>query len=231
MKHFTDYSDDRTRGMCIYCGGLPETREHVPPKVFLDKPYPSDLPIVEACARCNHAYSLDEEYMACLIDCVISGTADSNSLQRETTKKSLLHALGLAERIARARRETDDGVIFDVEHDRVMNVIKKVAAGHVLYELGLLVPLDEAEVSISPFTSLDPESISCFENLGFGELALWPEVGSRAMQRLLIADENYEKGWIHVQRGRYRYSVTQRDAIETRIVFSEYLACSVRWEK
>ena len=112
MKHFTDYSDDRTRGMCIYCGGLPETREHVPPKVFLDKPYPSDLPIVEACARCNHAYSLDEEYMACLIDCVISGTADSNSLQRETTKKSLLHALGLAERIARARRETDDGVIF-----------------------------------------------------------------------------------------------------------------------
>ena len=231
MKHFTDYSDDRTRGMCIYCGGLPETREHVPPRVFLDKPYPPDLPIVEACARCNHAYSLDEEYMACLIDCVISGTADSKSLQRETTKKSLLHALGLAERIARARRETDDGVIFDVEHDRVMNVIKKVAAGHVLYELGLLVPLDEAEVSISPFTSLDPESISCFENLGFDELALWPEVGSRAMQRLLIADENYENGWIHVQRGRYRYSVTQSNAIETRIVFSEYLACSVRWEE
>jgi hypothetical protein len=231
MKHFTDYSDDRTRGMCIYCGGLPETREHVPPRVFLDKPYPPDLPIVEACSRCNNAYSMDEEYMACLIDCVISGTADSNALQRETTKKSLLHALGLAERIARARRETDDGVIFDVEHDRVMNVIKKVAAGHVLYELGSLFPLEKAEVNIAPFTSLDPESTSCFENLGVGELALWPEVGSRAIQRLLIGDENYENGWIHVQRGRYRYSVTQNDVIETRIVFSEYLACSVRWQE
>lgn len=231
MKHFTDYSDDRTRGMCIYCGGLPETREHVPPRVFLDKPYPSDLPTVEACAKCNQAYSLDEEYMGCLIDCVISGIAEPSALQRETTKNSMLHTPALAERIAGARRETSDGISFDVEHDRIMNVVKKVAVGHVLYELGLLVPLDEVEVSIAPFPSLDPKSTSCFENLGVGELALWPEVGSRAMHRLLITDENYKNGWIHVQRGRYRYSVTQSDVIDTRMVFSEYLACSVRWEQ
>lgn len=231
MKHFADYSDDRTRGMCVYCGGKPETREHVPSKIFLDKPYPSYLPIVEACAKCNHAYSLDEEYLACLIDCVISGTTDSNALQREKTKNSMLHTLALTERIAGARRETDKGVIYDVEIHRVKNIVKKVATGHVLYELGSLLPMDDAEVSIAPLPCLDPEDICYFENLGSVEMASWPEAGSRALQRLLILDENYENGWIHVQRGRYRYSVTQSDTIDARIVFSEYLACLVRWEQ
>lgn len=231
MKCFNDYSDDRTRGTCIYCGGSPETREHIPPRAFLDKPYPCDLPIVEACAKCNGGFSLDEQYMACLIDCVISGSADSNMVLRESTRNSMMHTPALADRITRARRETDDGIIFDVEHHRIVNIVKKVATGHVLYELGLLVPMEDAEVTIAPFPTLDQESVSRFENLGISEMTVWPEVGSRALQRLLIADENCENGWIHVQRGRYRYSVTQSDAIEARIVFSEYLACSVRWEQ
>lgn len=231
MKHCEDCSDRRTRGMCIYCGGLSETREHVPPKVFLDKPYPSELSIVEACAKCNSGYSIDEEYMACLIDCVIAGTADPNAIQRETTRKSMRHALGLTERIARARKETGDGVVFDVEHHRITRIVKKMATGHVLYELGLILPMDDAEVNVVPFPSLDPESISDFERIGAGEFALWPEVGSRAMQRLLIDDENFENGWVQVQRERYRYSVTQNKSIEVRMVFSEYLACTARWEQ
>ena len=231
MKYINDYSDDRTRNICVYCGREPETREHIPSKVFLDKPYPSDLPIVDACGKCNRGFSLDEEYMACLIDCVISGSADPDMVCRESIKNSMKHTPALAERIAKARRETDDGIIFDVEYQRIENVAQKVAAGHVLYELGLLVPLDDAEVFITPLPSLDHDSISSFENSGTGEMAFWPEVGSRAMQRLFIADDNYENGWIHVQRGRYRYSVKQADTIEVRMVFSEYLACTANWEQ
>ena len=231
MKYFNDFSDDRTRGACIYCGEYPETREHVPPKVFIDKPYPSELPVVEACAKCNYDFSLDEEYMACLIDCVISGSADPALVKRKSTKNSLMHTSALAERLANARRETKQGTIFDVEYHRVVKIVKKVAIGHVLYDHGLLVSMEDAEVSIAPLPLLDEQSISCFENLGSAEIAIWPEVGSRAMQRLLVGDENYQNGWIHVQRGRYRYSVTQSDIIEARMVFSEYLACAVRWEQ
>ena len=76
MKYYNDFTGDRTHGLCIYCGGLPETREHVPSKIFLDEPYPSHLHLVEACTKCNLAYSLDEEYLACLIDCIISGESE-----------------------------------------------------------------------------------------------------------------------------------------------------------
>jgi hypothetical protein len=36
------------------------------------------------------------------------------------------------------------------------------------------------------------------------EVSFWPELGSRAMQSMLVADEAYAGGWITVQEGRYR---------------------------
>lgn len=39
---------------CIYCGNVSDTREHVPSKVFLSKPYPDDLPVLPLYKRCNN---------------------------------------------------------------------------------------------------------------------------------------------------------------------------------
>jgi hypothetical protein len=47
---------------CVYCGEAADTREHCPSKVFLAKPYPSDLPVVPACEKCNNGFSADELY-------------------------------------------------------------------------------------------------------------------------------------------------------------------------
>lgn len=229
MKHFKNYADDRFNGQCVYCGERPETREHVPPKVFLDKPYPAELQVVEACKECNQGFSVDEQYMACLLDCVISGSADPEALQRQSIRRTLAARPALAKRLRVARRIVGQKTIFDVEFDRIERVVRKMAMCHVLYELNLLVPTKEAQVWSSPFCSLRAKDASGFEDLGAGEMALWPEVGSRAMQRLIIPDGSYENGWIHVQPGRYRYAVTQSDDIEVRMVFSEYLACEVRW--
>lgn len=69
-----------------------------------------------------------------------------------------------------------------------------------------------------------------FEDSG-SAFAVWPEVGSRAMQRLLVFnDEIIDEGWIEVQAERYRYIVTQDGDIRVRIVFRGYLAAEVRWE-
>ena len=77
------FSDERFNGYCVYCGGNDATGDHVPSKVLLDKPFPSDLPKVAACADCNLSFSSDEPYLACLIDCVIAGSVNPIKVGRE----------------------------------------------------------------------------------------------------------------------------------------------------
>jgi len=81
-RHVVGMDERLTAEMCVYCGGAePSTRDHVPPKVFLDEPYPPGLPVVGACEGCNLGFSLDEQYLACLIGCVMCGAA-ANSIVR-----------------------------------------------------------------------------------------------------------------------------------------------------
>jgi hypothetical protein len=53
--------------------------------------------------------------------------------------------------------------------------------------------------------------------------AVWPEVGSWAMQRLTECGQE----WIDVQTGRYRYLGTADHGCGGRLVLSGYLACEV----
>lgn len=70
-----------------------------------------------------------------------------------------------------------------------------------------------------------------FEQSDERVLAAWPEVGSRAMQRLLVVDQDvFREGWLVVQDGNYRYCVTQGDGLKVKIILREYLACEVIWD-
>jgi hypothetical protein len=230
MKHFNNYADRRFNGQCVYCGATPETREHVPPKVFLDRPYPENIPIVEACAKCNNGFSMDEEYMASLLDCTISGTVDPDLIHRENIKRTLKKQPALALRLQNAMKMNDDGIVFSVEFERINNVAHKIAVGHVLFELNLLLS-ETPKVAVAPFSTLSEDQIHDFENINFMTPDVSPEVGSRSMQRLIIAEDKvYNEGWIIVQPNRYRYAVIQSERVEVRMVFSEYLACQVAWE-
>lgn len=49
---------------CIYCGKREANeRDHVPPKCFFVKPFPSDLITVPCCSQCNREYGKIDEYM------------------------------------------------------------------------------------------------------------------------------------------------------------------------
>ena len=49
-------------GICTYCGlQRPLTRDHIPPKLFLAKPYPTLL-TVPSCIECNQSFQADDEY-------------------------------------------------------------------------------------------------------------------------------------------------------------------------
>lgn len=59
---------------------------------------------------------------------------------------------------------------------------------------------------------------------------VWPEVGSRAMQRMLTGQDTDQSGWIVVQPNMYRYVASAVGYIEVRIVINEYIGCVTQWE-
>lgn len=227
------FFDERLKGVCVYCGAQPYTVDHVPSIVFLDDPLPSDLPVVDACAVCNQGFSLDEEYLACLIECVLSGTVDTGSIQREKIKRALVRKPRLARRLNTSKKTDGDGkLIWEPENERVRNVVLKLAQGHAAYELGLPHLGNPDKAVFLPLLAMSESQRTAFENRTSGELQGWPEIGSRAFIRACheFSTGRQADNWIEVQQGRYRYSVDQGGGASVQIVISEYLACFVEWE-
>ena len=228
MKQLPNYGDVRQSAHCAYCGGGTETRDHIPSRVLLDEPYPDNLPIVPACRNCNVGFSVDEEYLACLIECVCVGSVFSSEMQREKVEKILFRKPALAKRLSAARTEIDSATHFAVEEKRLRNVVFKLACGHALFELNEPQYEDPTTLDYAPLSMLSDEARSRFERLS--QTHIFPEVGSRAMQRLMPDDETVlAPRWIVVQPGRYRYVAFVGDSVVVRIVLSEYLACEIVW--
>jgi hypothetical protein len=230
MEQVSDFGDERTLGMCAFCGGSTGTRDHCPSRVFLDKPYPENLPVVPACSTCNSSFSSDEEYLACLISCVISGSTIPEMMPREKIAKTLERKPSLKARIEQAKSQNGEGTVFHPELDRVTSIITKLARGHALYELHEACLNTPSHIEITPITLMNPTEREAFESSGSSNICVWPEVGSRMMQRLATGAGLTENGWINVQPERYRYNAMVAPDVEVRIVIHEYLACRVIWE-
>lgn len=226
MLNIPSYSDERFLMSCAFCGGSTGTRDHCPSRVFLDEPYPTDLPVVPACAECNNGFSKDEEYLACLISCTLVGSTDPDLVEREKTRRILRAKPALRARLEQGRRTTASGVQFLPETDRVLSVIGKLARGHVLHELGESCHEAPTEIVVRPLCTLTEEETTWFECPGVAPM--WPEVGSRAMQR--IAMNGGVAPWVCVQEDRYRFHANASASVELRIVLHEYLAAYCRWE-
>jgi hypothetical protein len=201
----------------------------VPSRVFLDEPYPANLPIVPACETCNGNFSKDEQYLACIVECALTGSPEPDVVRRDKIKRILSENPALAARLATSQQRDGSGaIVWKVEMDRVRKVVLKLARGHVAYQFS--VPqLDEPEtVALVPFVAISEDQRNAFESPP--RSSVWPEIGSRAFIRdVQIWPMSHAGEWIVVQPERYRYSVTQADGIVVRMVLSEYLACEVLW--
>jgi hypothetical protein len=228
-KHL--FADERLGCRCVYCGGAPNTRDHVPSKVLLDDPLPDNLPVVQACNRCNNAFSSDEVYFACFLECVLTGATCPADCRRENIKRKLSEKPLLASRVLSSAQNMNGGLVWTPEVDRVRNVVLKLAYGHAAYELSAP-QLDEPEtIEFVPLSLVSPEQRDDFETAGDGGLQGWPEIGSRAFFRACGAPPFHDQHgpWIVVQPGRYRYSVDEDGGVTVRMVVAEYLACRVVW--
>lgn len=243
MDQLKDFADDRLVVGCIYCGGSSETREHTPSKVFLDAPFPENLPIVFSCRSCNNGFSLDEEYLACLIEAVISGSSDPESIKRPNIRGILNRTPALRAKLEAAKTAAAGQVSFAIESERVERIIVKLARGHAAFELSQ--PCRDAPASIwwGPLILMDDQRRQDFESVHV--ITGYPEIGSRSMQRMLVAQFTLQprtgpaifrsviySDWLEVQEGRYRYhAIDYGDSIAVKIVIGDYLACKVEWDR
>lgn len=234
MEQLNNFGDERVLAGCLYCGGPPDSREHVPAKVLLDNPLPENLPVVSACYECNSSFSLDEEYLACLLECVLCGSVSPKQIQRKKIRKILERKPALATMIEESRRVNEGGVSFDIDVARVRRVIVKLAQGHAAFELNEKLDEDPLTVSFFPLHLLTAVERKQFEKVeDLSEFLPWPEVGSRAMQRAASSCDfsltTSDLCWIEVQPRRYRYLTVAYVPVEVRMVLSEYLGCRVTW--
>lgn len=227
----TAFFDSRLTGLCAYCGLLPNTRDHVPSRVLLDEPFPPQLPVVDACGACNNQFSLDEQYVACFVEVVLSGTINFSAIGRAKVKRILEENAALASRIRVSQRTDGEGNLFwEPEIDRVRRVALKLARGHAAYELYPQLA-EPDQVKVAPIILMSDEAIDEFERLNSGGVSGWPEVGSRAFLRTCGKSSDRmgrSDDWVVVQPGCYRYAVSE-EPFRVRIVLSEYLACQVVW--
>jgi hypothetical protein len=124
------YGDQREIGGCIHCGGPADTLDHVPSKLFLDDPLPANVDGCAACFACNNSLGSDEEYLACILECAATGQADPDLVERRKVANILRNSPALVGRLKRTKTETDAGLVWAIEENRVKRVLVKLARGH-----------------------------------------------------------------------------------------------------
>lgn len=233
MKKLRDYSDPRMRGWCAHCmrnlQDVDSNHDHVPTKALLRLPKPDNLPTVETCQDCNSSFQKDEDYTVAFLATVLTGSTDVDPdlfpgahgiLNFDGNKK-------LRSRIADSCSSLEP-IMWRPEKERIERIMLKNARGHWLHEMGEAIADKPTTIWVQPFEAMSDEQIGLFETGKALDAAinLWPEVGSRMMQRMV------EDGWVVVQNETYRYScISSTETARVRIALYEYLAAQIEWNR
>ena len=93
----------------------------------------------------------------------------------------------------------ETGGVWKPETERIERVIVKNARGHAFYEYGEPMLIEPEHVLTLPLASMTAAERKEFDTAGrAGELASWPEVGSRMMTRVFTG-QDMRDGWVIVQ--------------------------------
>ncbi len=235
MRQINDFTDERYKGFCLHCGASLQqveiTHDHVPSKVLLDRPLPTNVHTVDVCGECNNGFSSDEEYFAAFLGAAMSGGVVPVPEMFESARRAFLGNAKLAleiEKSAATYEDCDGGrrLIWQPDLKRIEKIVVKNARGHAFYELGQPCYGEPDQVLLQPLITTPEEWLAEFLHVDHG--AAWPEVGSRLLQRLYLGDDMAD-GWIIVQPGVYVFTVLEDDGIVVRSIIREYLLTEVRW--
>lgn len=125
---------------CYLCGGTNSiTNDHVPPKGFFPEPRPSNLITVPCCARCNNAFSKDDEAVRTWLCAVIGATSAGEwILKNKVVPGVMTRSPAFRESLLSSMRDTkllteENGLIdvasFAIDADRVERFVLRIAKG------------------------------------------------------------------------------------------------------
>lgn len=157
-------------------------------------------------------------------------TTNPNEIQREKTRKTLLHSTKLQERIASQIRDFGGTTIYDYEKDRFEKVLRKLAYGHLAYENDSLSWDSTYNISMWLLPNMsDAQKHSFFEPYPG---TLLPEVCSHGLNHIALhygedGFHSFSSSWITVQMDRYSYCVSP-DSTKVKFIIADYLAAEIQ---
>ncbi|WP_373035376.1 hypothetical protein [Sulfurimonas sp.] len=223
--------DKKGQFKCVYCYEKADSREHLPSKVFLDEPYPTNLAILPSCTICNNSYSEDEQYLACLIDYVQYKLHNLETLKRSKIQRAFNARPNIKNEFENSTKYANNGNIDYIQYDddRIKNILLKLSIGHATYSLSSI-HLDEPSVINYKFaTELTQEESTSFNLEPICDVI--PELGSREGTYISVLDDGTPiTTWKIIQDGQYRFLAYQnKSSINIRIVIGEYFYSEVIW--
>lgn len=139
---------------CVYCGTDKDlTVDHVPPKLLLMRPYPSDLITVPACGACNQSFQKDDEYLRTMLCVDVRNSKNTvaqfnlqavmRSLQRPQAQAFAAHLAGRAETSTILGQDGSPlGQIFELDKVRANRVGQRFIRALYFHEIGTALPSD-----------------------------------------------------------------------------------------
>ena len=191
---------------CLYCGSQADSKDHVPPKLLLERPFPPNLYTVPSCRSCNNGFARDEEYFLVamsqtgFVESLLSKVSEGGIVDR-----ALSYSPKLDDRINQALIAGEDGRVYlSPERDRLNRIAEKIAHGLYFIRYGQYPHSKFGPVGIYHSHQLPYELL-----LLIRESVLWPEIGSRAFERMVKNFSNQtskqSKRWQVIQEHVFEY--------------------------
>lgn len=135
----------KKNGHCIYCNSIATTRDHVPPKIFLDPPL-INCKTVPSCLECNQKYGKDDEFFAYFVEFLRMIELGFDELEREKIQRVFEHSSSIEDRIFDSLRCANAGkdsfVYIDYEKERIKSYLQRLAVAHIFLEGKRIVSLN-----------------------------------------------------------------------------------------
>jgi len=115
---------------CIYCNDKEgNTRDHVPPKAILRRPFPPNLWTVPCCEECNASFTLDEEYFRNMVIGMFCHTPEASQLFDGPVSRAF-ERRNHQEDVFWKTLDVDNGRPFvEIDQERLDRVARKIIKG------------------------------------------------------------------------------------------------------
>jgi hypothetical protein len=116
---------------CLFCRQKAQSKDHIPSKNLLEKPYPKNLLTIPACIKCNQSFSEDEEYF---LNVLVEISTNPTLLAKKDFNGNVFRARERSENLKKLISDSliqaDDGKIyFKQDTNKIKRVIEKNAFG------------------------------------------------------------------------------------------------------